>query len=568
MENLGSDPYEKVDDTDEEAIEAAKEVLQNLTKTAKTLKIYLPNNPIHQKFINLLHEKMQAFHEGFGALRLRVKRFEIHCSGEIVYENTDRLESIAFKLYIDGLREISFLPGIDKEELIDFLNVLGKESSEEGEDDDMVTLLWERHFSHIQYIVVDELEGDVSEISDCKELKPKPPSAEQLRAVYTQEAEVAPGALAPKGIEIPSLHIFKLTDEEINSIKRELRWEREIDIVEELEGMLFDILRIEQDPVIFSDVLDVLDDILQKLMYRGDFGYAKKILVFYGEMIDPAKALKTEFVDLVQKAITRAGEPQRILDLAPVINHISTEQTEDFVSFMVLLDESVISPLVELLGVVNTMKPRRAICDVLTAIGRRNFDAIAVKLDDERWYLVRNLIYIIGKIGNERAIEYLPRFIQHEEIKVRKEVLHVLDSMDHPGAHQLFLDFLPDPDLSNRVYAIKSLAKKGIKEGLSVLLEMIGSKDFDQKALYEKKEIYAAVAQLGGDAVVPEMHKYVKKRWSLFRSLHFEERGLCAVVALQRIGSPQAIQALLDGSDSGNKKIREACQKALNQLGP
>ncbi len=417
-------------------------------------------------------------------------------------------------------------------------------------------------------VVVDDLQGDLDEMAACKEMKPKTPSPQQLREVYNQEANIAPSEVAPKGVEIPSLHIFKLSEEEVNAIKRELRWEAEIDIVGELEGMLFDIIRIERDPALFSEVLEVIDNILQQLMVKGNFGYAGKILAFFREMLGPTMALEEPHSTLVRGAIARASEPERILKIATVLNQFPPEQVEDFVACMVLFNKEVISSLIELLASVDTMKARRALCDVLVEFGRRDFDAITARLNDERWFLLRNLIYIIGKIGDSRAIECLPPFIEHQELKVRKEVLHVLDAMEEKKSSRLLLKFLSDPDLSNRVYAVKVISKKQIKEGLPLLVEMTALKDFDEKTLYEKKEIYSAIGQLGGDAVVPEMQKKLKQGWRFLRKVRLEERGLCAVAALQRIGSQKAVQALLEGSDSRNKAIREACRKSLNLLGP
>ena len=552
---------------DREEVKSAKEVVQHLTKTAKTLKIYLSNNPIHQKFIKSLFEKFTAHLEAYGPLHLRIKQFELLCSGQPVYENLNRLESIAFRLFIDGLREISFHPGIEQEEIIDFLRILEKEEEGEAVDDDIVTLLWERHFSHLQYLVVDDFQGDEKEIDACKEMQPRPPSPQQLKAVHAREADVPPAELVPKGIEIPSLHIFKLTEEEIKGIKRELRWEEEIDIVTELEGMLFDIIRIERDLSLFSEVLGIIDNILGQLMFRGDFRHARKILAFFWEMLEPSKGLSPPYAAEVRKALARAGDPERIVKLAPVLNTLQAEALEGFLPFMVLLQKEVIPAAVELLASVSTMKVRRILCDILEELGRMDPDALIEKLNDGRWYLIRNLVYIVGKIGGDKAIAAFPRFIQHPELKVRKEVLHTLDAMPDPRAARLLIDFLSDPDLSNRVYAMKGLVKKQVKEGLPPLLALANGKAFEEKVLYEKKEIFNAVAKLGGDSVVPEIRKHLRVGWSIFRKVQAEERGLCAALALQRIGSPLAIDALQEGAASKNKVVREACGKALSLLG-
>ena len=560
----------EVEKYDKEEIKSAKELIQHLSKTSKTLKIYLPNNPIHQKFITELLEKLQSHLSIFGPLHLRVKQFELHCSGQPVYENINRMESIAFRLFIDGLREISFHPEIDKEELITFLEVLGKEGEGNGVDDDIVTLLWEKHFSHIQYIVVNDLQGEFRKVEDCQEMRTIEPTPQQLKEVYSQAVEApSAGSLVlspPKGIEIPDLNIFRLTEEEIRKIKGEVRSEEELDVVGELEGILFDILRIEREPVLFSEILGIIDNILENLMLKGDFVHARKILEFFWEMLDPAKNIPPVLSTQIQNALGHAGNQQRILTLVPVLNGELTQKLEDLFSFVILFEKNAIPSIVELLGSVDKMKPRRVLCDALVELGKMDIEMIISKLEDRRWYLVRNLIYVLGKIGDVRVIESFSRFIRHKELKVRKEVLHALDTMEDPRACQLLVHFIPDPDPSNRIFAIKTLSRKRVKEGLKPLLNLFSSKDFHLKELYEKKEIFDAIAKIGGDEVVPEMRNFFKKRWSLFKNIHLEEMGLCAAVALQRIGSPAAIEALLEGSKSSNKTIRGACNKALDVL--
>lgn len=571
MSDTGTDPLEEEIDYDKEEVQSAKKVVQVLTKTTKTLKIYLPNNPIHKKFINDLFEELETHLSGFGPLRLRIKKFELFCSGQAVYENENRLESLAFKLYIDGMRELSFHPGLEKEEMITLLKLLGQEDldEEEGEppvdeDDDIVTLLWEKNLTHIQYVVADDFRGDMETM---KEMQPQEPKPQQLSAIYNQEAKLDPATLAAKSVDIPSLHIFKLTDEEVRSIKRDLRWEEEIDIVNELEGMLFDILRIETDPGRFVEVLEIIDNIFEELLFKGDFVHARKILEFYWEMLDTEKALDPSLQDLVKKAFAQAGNPKRVTSLGEVLNRLSSDELDHFLPFMVLFQKEVIPSAIVLLNTVKGMKTRRVLCDVLGEMGKMDVDVIIDHLEGQSWFLLRNLIYVLGKIGDKSVIPHLSKYINHEELKVRKEVLHVLDMMQGSEAADLLIQFIADSDLSNRVYVIKSLVKKKVTEGLPILLGLIEDHEFENKAFFEKKEIFNGIAKLGGEDVVPEMEQYLKVRWHLFKNIKVDERGVCASLALQSIGSPTAIDALREGSQSRNKAVREACQKSLAFLG-
>lgn len=559
-------------DYDKAEVQSAKGVISQLTKTAKTLKIYLSNNPIHKKFINELSGKFQVHLEGYGPLRLRIRQFELLCSGQPVYENMNRLESISFKLFVDGLREISFHPGLEKKEIIELLAVLGKTGNGENTDDDMVTLLWEKHLSHIDYLVVDDLKGEVEGVDtgDCKEMQHQKPSGQQLQAVYQSEVISTSDQLSPKGIDVPDLHIFKLTEGEIQSVKRELRWEEEIDTVNELEGMLFDILRMERDPGLFSETLDILDDVFQQLMAKGDFEYARKILEFLWEMLDPETGLDKTLLSLTREALTRAGSAERISQLHSVLNSMSSDQLDAFFPFMILFQKEVIPSVVELLASVQTMKLRRILCDILVELGRVDIETIIENLNDPRWFVVRNLIYVLGKIAGEIGEGQIARallpLVHHQESKVRKELLHVIDGMKQPTTTRLLVHFISDPDLSNRIFAMKSLSKKGVKAGFTPLLDLSASKEFDAKVLYEKKEITNAIARLGKDEAIPEIRKWLHSRWHIFKNSAKEEKGLCAAAALQRIASPAAIDALREGNTSRNKTIREACRQALLSL--
>jgi HEAT repeat protein len=138
--------------------------------------------------------------------------------------------------------------------------------------------------------------------------------------------------------------------------------------------------------------------------------------------------------------------------------------------------------------------------------------------------------------------------------------------MEDEKACLLMAQFISDPDQANRIFVIKSMARKGGKDSLVPLKEVIFSKTFDAKDFYEKKEYFNTVAVIGGDEVVPDMQKYLHVGWNLFKNVRKEERGLCAASALKRIGSPLAVEALREGGDSRNKAIREACAKALRTL--
>jgi HEAT repeat protein len=580
---LSKDTSKNSEDVDKEKIRSVKEVLQFIVKTTKTLKIYLSNNPIHQKFLSDLKEKFEVHFKAFGPLQLKVRQFELQCSGVTVYENINRLESLAFRLFSDGIRELTFSEGLTPEEIIHFLEILGKESDHIS-DDDTVTLLWEKSFTHIRYLVAEDAQGhphldQIDTASPSNAAGHLPGVGDQIRTMVEQETpdqsgsnglNEAPGfqsAPVPEiaSIEIPNLSVFRLSEEEIEQIKQEVHREEESDLIQKLQDILFDILRVEREPVLFTEVVGILDNVLNTLMMRGDFFHARRILEFYWEMTDPLKGLPTDILDRLTGAIQKAGEAGRIRSLESVLNSESFDDVENFFSFLVLLEKNVVGPLADLLGHTSKMRIRRILCDALIELGKMDLDTVISKLNMENWHIVRNLVYVLGKIGDPRVLDVFHRVVRHPEVKVRKELIAALDGIEHPKVASLLLALLEDTDSGIRVAALKNIAKRNYKETHEALRRIIAKKEFESRDLYEKKEVFDTIGRVSGDEVIPEMrHLLLQKGFLWIRNVRQEEMGLCAVVALQRIGTPEALAALKEGQKHSSKTIREACAKALD----
>jgi hypothetical protein len=569
-----SDPDSKVDadvEIDKEELKSVKDVILQLTKTAKTLKIYLPNNPIYQRFLHELQSRFDAHLREYETLRLKIKQYAIYYKGQSVYENTNRLESLAFKLSVDGVRELTFLEGIDKDEITSLLEIIGREYDPSNPDDDMVTLLWERHFTHIHYLVASDFIQETimptmaQEATTFEKLVEKEKS--QMKPMAASVQTTLQEYLGPKMAD-QSSQIFILSEEEVASIKQQMKVEKYANPISTLVGILAVILRIEKDDAAFSEMVEILDNVLETLMLRGDFWHSKKILQLFHELMEPQKNLpESQRLRLIQ-VVDRAGDPQRIHALEPVLNQWGAKETDQVYEFWLLLNKNALLPLIELLGRLTQMKMRRVICEALIHLGKEDIEPLIQKLGDPRWFVVRNVVYILGKIGQDKVLDNFRKLINHKEVKVRKELLHTLDGMKDNRAQELLVGFLNDPESSLRILAIRSLTSHNYLGALEPLKNMIEEREFVVRDLYEKKEIFEALGKIGGASMVPKMRKLVRQGGSAwFKKAIKEELGLCAVITLKRIGTEDAVAALQEGQNLSSKVIREACAKALNEIG-
>lgn len=66
-------------------------------------------------------------------------------------------ESIAFKLYADGIRELILNQGLTQEDLSFFLDSLWGGLDPNKDDDDIVTRIWARNLSTISIVTAEEV---------------------------------------------------------------------------------------------------------------------------------------------------------------------------------------------------------------------------------------------------------------------------------------------------------------------------------------------------------------------------------------------------------------------------
>ena len=140
--------------------QAAAGLVGALAKAARAFTLYDPGNALVRQFIGDYRARAEAATAG-GPVELAVKPFELLCGPEVVYREEDRERSLAFKLFRDGVRTLTFARAVDGEELLRLLQLLAvRFVGVRQAEDDVVTLLRKEEFRSISFTAV---EGYTSE---------------------------------------------------------------------------------------------------------------------------------------------------------------------------------------------------------------------------------------------------------------------------------------------------------------------------------------------------------------------------------------------------------------------
>ena len=559
-------------ETDEELL-LARDLTGSLVKTVKAVRFYPPDNPTIKGFRDQLLKKFQFFLNKYPFFTLQVGEYDLSFKGKILYENRDVKSSLAFILYKDGVRELRFMKGLEELEVQGLIDIIkGVENINELEDD-VVTLMWEKDFNHIGYVATDEFLEDkpiiipdnVDQFRSYLVFKPLGHNVEVDLAEEGGEVEPDLDQILSKTITdlgfLSNRKVYFLTPEEVEGLRKEVEAEIDPVFVFNVIDILFEILALEKMREPYQDSVNLLNKILDAILTLGDFQKASDLLKRI-HMVLKIYELKDWQIEIIQKLIQDAGEDLRIDRIGKILEKEEGVRLEDLSSYLILLQQNSIKPLIKILGELKNSKTRRMICDALSEIGKNAIELFTPFLDDRRWYLVRNITYILGRIGREQTIPYIQKAFLHGDPRVRREALQVLGLIGGPKAISLLVKALMDGDVRIRAMAAINLGKVGKAVGLAALLEAVQSKDFQKRDRAEIKAFFDAIGMVGSNEAIPVLQQLLERKGWFSRG-SMDEIHMGAANALAMIGTPGAKVILEKGKDSKEESIRNACSQAL-----
>jgi len=563
-------------EVDPVVLESVKRSIQLLNNTLKSLLIYPKNNPLPKEFKKKLYFNLSEFLDTYDELKLEVEPAQMLYEGKTVYEDGEREEGMAYILHKDGIRELAFLKGLDQSEIDDFIEVMEIGLSTRELEEDLVTMLWEKDFNHIKYLVVDDL------------LDIQVPSAEEIPdswdfhrlfsseiAVPEQKTEVDFEADYQKRQRQTKEFLQKLKEysaEEIENIQKLLELDDGRQSLEEFFDIVTEIWMVETDFAEFNLMMEAVEKILSALITIADFSSAARVMNWFRKFeermftSDPSQnSLEVKKGERTRKAIDQAGEEEKIEKITQILNDKENVDLTAVKTYLLTLSWNSISPVLHMLRELKEFQARRMVCDLLASKGKDKLEIIKDGLSDKHWYVVRNVIWVIGSIGSTEGVKYLKPLIHHPDLRIRKEIINSLIKIPGSEAGAVLTLLLEDEDKRIRSLTCKGLTKRKEKGALPVLTRLLTDVEFRDKSPDEKKHLLESYVSIGGNEAIPLLNKMINKRSWLKRDKHNETR-VFAIGALELINSDEAKDALISISKKRNKILRKTCEDTLRRM--
>ena len=218
----------------------------------------------------------------------------------------------------------------------------------------------------------------------------------------------------------------------------------------------------------------------------------------------------------------------------------------------VLMDRLVAAP---------TMDERRSAFDALRHM-TEGTDQLVHALEHREWFVVRNVAELIGELGIEAAVPALARQLEHEDERVRKAVALALAKIGTRAAVEPLRRALHDPSPEVRMQVALGI---GGQKSAALAMPLVVAMD-EEKDETVLRELILALGRIGSPDAVQALIKCSQPAGRIFGRKSASLR-LAAVEGLRLAATPAA-RGTLDGlADDGDKQVRAAARAAVSELG-
>jgi HEAT repeat protein len=591
-EKLDTLEKEKKLDPDKNEIKKANEVLKSFQKAFTALKIYPLVNPSVQNSIDTFISKIKEFLEKYGYLKISVGEFSFSYKGELAFQDQEKKRSLPFLFFKDGMRELTFFKGADEKELQEFLKVIKEDSDLPPEDSDIVNSLWEKDFVHIRYFAIDEfLESDIEEEKNKIYVKVDKNKFSEGRINITPEDRIelykrgiALGIRSTKGIgdgedgegaqedgnisqedlTLPS-QIASISKAEIPEVKSMLAESRAASRLTELVNLLVEILFLEERHDRFLAILNVLNQCFLEIIHKSDFALA----LFYLNRIQELKEFLPNQQENNKKSLERfieeAKDATSVSRLKKLFLDGRIKNFDSFFQYIKFLGSSSIPILGDIWENSEDALIRQKASELLQELGQKDIAALVNIAEDDRVSLTKEVITILGRIGDKKVIPYLENFATHKDKTICLVTIDALKKIEDEAVNKILFELLHNEHREVRAMAAASLKYHGDITTLDYVIELVRKKDFKKRSKTEKRALLKFLAKSQRVEVGSLLRSFLKK-WSILSKSLQNEIRLAAVYALEAMANPDAIKILKEGTRVRNKAIRRACEISLRKL--
>jgi HEAT repeat protein len=409
-------------------LDATREkVLLAVTELAKGIKIvvfYPPGHPILTQAIDKIISLIEEIPPPETGIEIEVTKNALLYREEPFPASIKSIAVLNRELYHRRASKIILLPDQNPGEMIAFLTALNRDIQELHDQGGLENVLLREKVSRIWVNRV-----DYERLTEILKKEEEAPSEEEVEALKSTDFSSGFEDQPPEELTIEDL------------LQR---------------------LKKEADPAEYRDLVILLTRALLQERVDMRIDYSSKALAIYVVHIEKPPMGNPEIAKLAQMGIKELVSDDLVAHYISRLRDRGGINRKEMETVLVACGERAVKPLLSAVAEEDDLLIRKSIIDIIVRIGRPAVPAIIDALNDSRWFVVRNMVTILGNIGIPDLAPHIVTVLSHPDLRVKKEAIKGLSKLDHPTAVTALgeLCFFPEETIALTATAALSLKKE------------------------------------------------------------------------------------------------------------
>jgi hypothetical protein len=587
-------------------LEATKELCRLLERYLIAQRQYGSAHPECAKKLDHLFQFIQEgiLYSEVGLL-WNLSPYAFHIGDEQVWAPDEPWSEIPYRAFASGLQVLGLLPGIERDEFLEFIRLLTLEPRNISPENDLVTLLWEAEFEHVLSLEVDSFsEGDQAQRERFEQEKAqvieraKGVDFKDLQGAWAKMRKTEQDAAAKQAEALSVLSGRKLKAEALARVQN-------LTIQEDMNPEAEKLVRsMVVDPVTRQVLGAQFATTSAQTSQRFSYAAAAAFIAARAENQPELVVRPLEWTVSHLAGVAPLSAAHLVYSLCLAIGHaagardderamaraivthdslgrlvqgagvaegeLATRFVEKLGKLCAYLDESFIPAVLKALEAVQgEFEVVEPVLELLAREGGPHVAAMGAMFPKVSENVGVALVRALVRIEGADARKALGESTRSPHALVRIEALGHVAGAGSAKLREEMQRLLDDPDDQVRLHALKAMVKNKLLLAGPFLVMRIKSPGFTKLPVAERKQALDTVSALAperAEALAVELLEAGK----LFTSDAYEETREMAASLLARIARKpaalEALQAVAGKRWKNSQRVRQAAERAASQL--
>ena len=541
-----------------------EDMLKLLTKGVRAHQLYMHNNPTYLKALEALRASFGPIWEYTDDFALQITEAQFLWEDvAVLTEDGKTSESLPWTFYKDGVRELRFAKGFETSDLERFLDVLQRARRNSPDEDDLLVMLWENELQHLRYRYVDLSSDAPSAVALESRFEPHvvdPPSEDDPPLPEESLLLSRPGVV---NLEDFDSTLYFLDEGEVEYLRDAVGKEYASDLRANVLAILLDVFEAQADAGVRDEITRILDNLMLHLLSARQYPAVAFLLREAQTATSRAPNLALGQRDKLVRVLDRLSESEALSQLLEGLAESRELPSQDALNALFeQLRPTALGTLFSWLA--RTHEPQlKALLE--TSAGRltaANTTELVRLIGSPDHDIAIEAIRRAGALRSAGAVAPIIKRMVDADPAIRLASVVALAEIASAGALQALERAIDDADREVRVVTARAMAARAYRPALARVEAAVKGKALREANLTEKMAMFEAYGALCGDGGVSLLDGILNGKGFLGKRDDPDHRA-CAAMALGRVGTERALEALRRATSEKEVVVRNAVNKAL-----